>query len=51
MKRNIYFRTSPSAEWKVYTTIISTLEDAKKACEFLKTLGTGFEFKLEEDAK
>lgn len=45
----ILYRENPQAEWKPYTEIISTDADAKKFVEFLKSLGTGYEFKLEEE--
>lgn len=46
--RKILFRTNPHEEWRVYTEIVSTLADAKDAVRFLQSLGTGYEFRLEE---
>ena len=46
--RKILFRTNPHEEWRIYTEIVSTLADAKEAVRFLQSLGTWYEFRLEE---
>lgn len=50
MKREIYFRTCPAEEWRLYTTIISTHDDAQAMVEFLRSFNHGYEFRLEEKA-
>lgn len=50
MKRVIYFRTSPAAEWRLYTEIISTRDDAMEMVRFLQSFNHGYEFRLEEPA-
>ncbi len=50
MKRQIYFRTSPAEEWRLYTEIISTHDDAQEMVEFLRSFNHGYEFRLEEES-
>lgn len=49
MKFKVYMRTSPAAEWKLYTSIISTQDDAIAMVEFLRSFNHGYEFRLEEE--
>lgn len=46
---DIYMRTSPAAEWRLYASIISTKEDAESMRDFLASFNHGYEFRVEEE--
>ena len=50
MKFTVYMRTCPAADWKAYTELICTRDDAIAMVECLRSFNHGYEFRLEEEA-